>query len=63
MNAMFFIELLQQVVANFSASWCRPCIMIAPAYCELADKYPSIVFLTLDVDDLAVSENYFLFVT
>ncbi|ONI24862.1 hypothetical protein PRUPE_2G266300 [Prunus persica] len=41
------------VVANFSASWCRPCIMIAPAYCELADKYPSIVFLTLDVDDLA----------
>ncbi|KAM1054255.1 hypothetical protein ACFX13_001699 [Malus domestica] len=41
------------VVANFSASWCRPCIMIAPAYCELADKYPSIIFLTLDVDVLA----------
>ncbi|XP_068314657.1 thioredoxin H-type-like [Pyrus communis] len=41
------------VVANFSASWCRPCIMIAPAYCELADKYPSLLFLTLDVDVLA----------
>ncbi|KAK9913889.1 hypothetical protein M0R45_037693 [Rubus argutus] len=41
------------VVANFSASWCNPCISIAPAYSELAAKYPSILFLTLDVDDLA----------
>ncbi|XVF00397.1 hypothetical protein REPUB_Repub03eG0282100 [Reevesia pubescens] len=26
---------------------------IAPTYCELADKYPSFMFLTLDVDALA----------
>ncbi|KAL2454620.1 Thioredoxin H9 [Abeliophyllum distichum] len=26
---------------------------IAPAYSELADKYPSILFLTVDVDKLA----------
>ncbi|KAF3433248.1 hypothetical protein FNV43_RR24350 [Rhamnella rubrinervis] len=41
------------VVANFSAPWCKPCKAIAPAYCEIADKYPSILFLTVDVDELA----------
>ncbi|XP_050385105.1 thioredoxin H9-like [Argentina anserina] len=41
------------VVANFGASWCNPCISIAPAYAELAANHPSILFLTLDVDDLA----------
>lgn len=41
------------VVANFSASWCGPCRMLAPAYCELADKYTNVLFLTVDVDVLA----------
>lgn len=41
------------VVANFSAPWCSPCKAIAPTYCEIADKYPSIMFLTVDVDELA----------
>ncbi|PIN21292.1 Thioredoxin [Handroanthus impetiginosus] len=41
------------VVVNFSASWCNPCRQIAPAYRELADKYSSILFLTVDVDELA----------
>ncbi|KAA8533955.1 hypothetical protein F0562_031472 [Nyssa sinensis] len=41
------------VVANFSQSWSNPCRVIAPAYCELADKYPSMIFLTVDVDELA----------
>ncbi|KAA8539715.1 hypothetical protein F0562_026407 [Nyssa sinensis] len=41
------------VVANFSASWCSPCRVIAPVYCELADKYPFMIFLTVDVDELA----------
>lgn len=40
------------VVANFSASWCGPCRMMAPAYAELAEKYPSLMFLTIDVDEL-----------
>ncbi|KAF5959752.1 hypothetical protein HYC85_000961 [Camellia sinensis] len=40
------------IVANFSASWCSPCRAIAPAYCELADKHSSILFLTVDVDEL-----------
>ncbi|KAH6790433.1 thioredoxin H-type 9 [Perilla frutescens var. frutescens] len=41
------------VVVNFSASWCGPCRQIKPAYCELADKYASVLFLTVDVDELA----------
>lgn len=48
-----------QVVANFSASWCGPCRMIAPLYCELSEKHPSLMFLTVDVDELTVS-TYFL---
>ncbi|PON71127.1 Thioredoxin [Parasponia andersonii] len=40
------------VVANFSAPWCNPCKSIAPSYIEIADKHPSIIFLTVDVDEL-----------
>lgn len=40
------------VIANFSASWCGPCRMIAPYYRELSEKYPSLMFLTVDVDEL-----------
>lgn len=41
------------VVVNFSASWCNPCRAAAPRYHELADKYTSMIFLTVDVDELA----------
>ncbi|OVA17312.1 Translation initiation factor IF2/IF5 [Macleaya cordata] len=40
------------VVANFSASWCGPCRMLAPLYGELSEKYPTLMFLTIDVDEL-----------
>ncbi|KAL7136024.1 hypothetical protein ABFS83_10G002200 [Erythranthe nasuta] len=40
------------VVANFSAAWCGPCKMIAPFYVELSEKHPSLMFLTVDVDEL-----------
>ncbi|CAI9762309.1 unnamed protein product [Fraxinus pennsylvanica] len=43
----------KMVAVNFSTSWSNPCREIAPAYSELADKYPSILFLTVDVDKLA----------
>ncbi|KAM0920769.1 hypothetical protein ACQ4PT_007329 [Festuca glaucescens] len=40
------------VVANFSASWCGPCRVIAPVYAEMSKTYPQLMFLTIDVDDL-----------
>lgn len=40
------------IVANFSASWCGPCRMIAPLYTDLSLKYPQLVFLTVDVDEM-----------
>ncbi|CAD5167949.1 unnamed protein product [Musa acuminata subsp. malaccensis] len=40
------------VVANFSATWCSPCRTVAPVYRELSEKYPSLIFLTIDVDNL-----------
>ncbi|KAI3447860.1 hypothetical protein Pfo_004525 [Paulownia fortunei] len=40
------------VIANFSATWCGPCKMIAPFYVELSEKHPSMLFLTIDVDEL-----------
>ncbi|KAF5953422.1 hypothetical protein HYC85_006278 [Camellia sinensis] len=40
------------VVANFSASWCGPCRVIATFYSELSEKYPVLMFLTVDVDEL-----------
>ncbi|CAM0957551.1 unnamed protein product [Alopecurus aequalis] len=40
------------VVANFSASWCGPCRVIAPVYAEMSKTYPQLTFLTIDVDDL-----------
>ncbi|XP_054799642.1 thioredoxin H4-1-like [Prosopis cineraria] len=43
----------QIVVANFTASWSNPCKDIAPTYSELADKYSSLLFLTVDADGLA----------
>ncbi|GMJ14317.1 hypothetical protein HRI_005100900 [Hibiscus trionum] len=45
------------LVANFSAPWSAPCKSIAPAYSELADKYTSLIFLTVDVDALAEFSN------
>ncbi|XP_074568496.1 thioredoxin H4-1-like [Curcuma longa] len=41
------------VVANFSATWCGPCRVMAPFYTELSEKYPALMFLTIDVDELS----------
>ncbi|XP_075509319.1 thioredoxin H9-like isoform X2 [Primulina tabacum] len=43
---------LIEVIANFSASWCGPCRIIAPFYVELSEKHQSVMFLTVDVDEL-----------
>ena len=39
------------VIVDFWATWCKPCVMIAPILDELADEYNDrISFVKLDVD-------------
>jgi len=39
------------VLVDFWASWCRPCLMVAPILDELAEKYSGkINFVKVDVD-------------
>nr|AFJ97109.1 thioredoxin [Zea mays] len=40
------------VVIDFMAPWCSGCQMMAPVYADCASKYPSAVFLEVDVDEL-----------
>ena len=42
------------IVVEFSATWCGPCKMIKPFFQSLSEKYSSVVFLEIDVDDCQV---------
>ncbi|XP_039010477.1 thioredoxin H-type 1-like [Hibiscus syriacus] len=45
-------ESKQLVVVDFTASWCEPCRFISPFLAELAKKFPNVMFLKVDVDEL-----------
>lgn len=50
-----FEELIkgQKVVAvDFTATWCGPCKMIGPKFEAMAETFPSIEFVKVDVDEL-----------
>ncbi|CDY27215.1 BnaA09g35870D [Brassica napus] len=45
------------LVVNFNASWCVPCKKLEPIFRELASRYPSMIFVTIDVEELAEFSN------
>ncbi|EOA26323.1 hypothetical protein CARUB_v10025342mg [Capsella rubella] len=45
------------LVVNFKASWCLPSKEIEPIYHELASTYTSMIFVTIDVEELAEFRN------
>lgn len=47
------------VVANFSASFCKPCKEIAPFIEELIINYPNIKFLKIDIEDGSEISDYY----
>ncbi|KAK1362343.1 Thioredoxin domain-containing protein [Heracleum sosnowskyi] len=47
------IDSKKLVVVDFTASWCGPCRFIAPVFAEFAKKIPNVLFLKVDVDELA----------
>lgn len=38
------------VAIDFYATWCGPCRMISPRFEALSEKFPSITFVKVDVD-------------
>ena len=41
----------ERVAVDFTATWCGPCQMIGPKFEKLAEKYSSIKFIKVDVDE------------
>ncbi|VDI73982.1 thioredoxin 1 [Mytilus galloprovincialis] len=40
------------IVVDFFATWCGPCVQIAPVYQKLSDEYSDCIFLKVDVDEV-----------
>ncbi|KAH9547920.1 hypothetical protein CY35_11G060200 [Sphagnum magellanicum] len=41
------------IVVDFTATWCGPCRVMSPIFVELSKKYPTLIFLKVDVDEVA----------
>ena len=39
------------VVVDFTATWCGPCQMIGPKFAAMADEFPDVQFVKVDVDE------------
>jgi len=51
------IEANEWVLVDFWAEWCRPCLMLAPIFEQVAEEMPEVTFAKVNVDeegDLAI---------
>ncbi|CAO2816713.1 unnamed protein product [Amaranthus hypochondriacus] len=47
------------IIACFKASWCGPCKIMEPFYGDLSRKYASLLFVSIDIDDVPdLSESF-----
>ncbi|KAF1327775.1 Thioredoxin, partial [Globisporangium splendens] len=47
------------MIVDFWASWCQPCMAVAPFFEALSAKYPSVVFVKVDADEMEEITNAF----
>ncbi|KAK2984784.1 hypothetical protein RJ640_004609 [Escallonia rubra] len=40
------------VMVHFTTAWCMPSVAMKPLFEDLAESYPNVVFLSVDVDDV-----------
>ncbi|KAL6653892.1 hypothetical protein ACP70R_008816 [Stipagrostis hirtigluma subsp. patula] len=46
-------------VINFTATWCRPSRVIGPVFADLANKFPNVIFLKVDIDEMETIAEQF----
>lgn len=54
LNSTTFDKVIQErewVVVDFWAEWCRPCLMLAPIFEQVASEMPDMTFAKINVDE------------
>ncbi len=49
-NYLMEVSKMKPVIIKYTATWCGPCKKIKPFYKKLAQDYPEIQFVEIDID-------------